>query len=248
VLLEHALSPDPQVAKAALSALSRTATAAEASALLKALTLAKDEGVIQEATVACSRALGKEANLNVRSSMVRNGISNARTPQLRATLIALLPECADSSAWRAVRDATGDPNTTVRSAALEAACEWPNMDAWDTLLESYRTPGNPAERANALRALTRLAAEANVKPDNRLMKGYENLFTAARTDGETRQILSALSGAAHPAALDMALLEFAKPGVRAEAAAAIRKIAESIKATHPEAARKALDQLAAVKQ
>jgi hypothetical protein len=60
-----------------------------------------------------------------------------------------------------------------------------------------------------------------------------------------RLILGTLGGAAHPGALQLALPLCANAGVRAEAEVAVKKIAQSIKAQHPQAAQEALDRIQA---
>jgi HEAT repeat protein len=240
ILVDYALNPDADVKQAALRALKRTATSAEASPLLKVLARAKDPVILNEARIASERALSQQPNISIRSSLVRDALGNTSDPEVRATLVALLPLAADSSAWRTVRETCTDPNPMVREAALEAVSEWPNMDAWDALLQTYRKPANPAERAAALRALVRLAGEFNSRPDLQMMKKYEQLFASATADAEYKQILGVLSGAAHPEALALAVNQLSREGVRAEAIAAINKLAESVKLTHPEQAAAAL--------
>jgi hypothetical protein len=60
---------------------------------------------------------------------------------------------------------------------------------------------------------------------------------------DLRLILGALGGAAHPEALQLALPLLENTGVRAEAEVAVRKIAEAIKAQHPQATEAALKRL-----
>jgi HEAT repeat protein len=240
VLIDYAISSDPLVSKAALRGLSRFATGAEAAPLLKVLARAPNAASLEDARIACSRALLQEKNLNIRSSLVRNAFGNATIPEVRAALVGLLPLCADSSAWRTVRETCSDPHPTVRDAALEAVTEWPNMDAWDTLLQTYRKTSDPTERATSLRALVRLASEFNVRPDSLMVKRYEQMFSSARADAEYKLILSALGGAPHPDALTLAVNQLSREGVRAETVAAVKKIAEAIKGTHPDQAAAAL--------
>ena len=75
------------------------------------------------------------------------------------------------------------------------------------------------------------------------MAHYRELLAQAQSDADLRLILGALSGAADPGALQLALPLLDNAGVHAEAEAAVKKIAEAIKAKHPRAAEEALKRL-----
>ena len=80
-------------------------------------------------------------------------------------------------------------------------------------------------------------------PDAKLVERYRQLLAGARSDADLRLILGALGGAAQPGALQLALPLLDNAGVRAEAEVAVKKIAEAIKAQHPQAAQEALKRL-----
>lgn len=117
------------------------------------------------------------------------------------------------------------------------------MAAWEALIGVYRQPGREVLRGLALRGLVRLATEANAHPDAKLIERYRQLIGDARTDADRRLVLGALAGAEEPSALELALTLLDQPGVRAEAEAAVRQIAEAVKARQPEAAAAALKRL-----
>jgi hypothetical protein len=83
----------------------------------------------------------------------------------------------------------------------------------------------------------------NARPDAALLDRYRQLLSGARGDDELKLILGALGGVAHPDALGLALPLVSRAGVRAEAQAAVEKIAESVRAEHPRAAQAAMEQL-----
>jgi hypothetical protein len=94
-----------------------------------------------------------------------------------------------------------------------------------------------------LRSLTRLAGDLNAQPDARLMERYRQLLKGAQNDDERKLILSVLAGAAHPEALQLSLSLLSNPGIRAETELAVKKIAASVRAEHPQAAQDALRRL-----
>ena len=97
---------------------------------------------------------------------------------------------------------------------------------------------------NLALVLVRLADDANAAPDENLLARYRELLSGARADDEFKQVLSALGGSADPEALKLAVSLLERPGVRAEAEATVKRIAEVIKDKHPEAAKAALDRAA----
>jgi hypothetical protein len=130
-------------------------------------------------------------------------------------------------------------------AAVVALADWPDAGAWDALMTVYRTPATEAQRGQALHGLVRLAGELSKQPDAKLVDRYRSLLNAVKGPADVRLILSALGGAAHPEALQLAVSLLSSPAVRAEAAAAVKQIANAIKAQHAEAAADALKRIAA---
>ena len=106
-------------------------------------------------------------------------------------------------------------------------------------------PVSEAARGLIIRGLVRLAGEENAHPNAKLIARYRELLAQAHSDADLRLILGALGGAAHPESLQLALPLLDNAGVHAEAEVAVRKIAEAIKAKHPQAAEEALKRLQA---
>jgi hypothetical protein len=175
--------------------------------------------------------------------MVRGALKRAHALDSRCSLLALLPGCADAPALAALQSAAADSDLAIREAAIRALADWPDAAAWDSLLGICDRPDNEKLRALALRGLVRLAREGNARPDSALIARYAVLIASARTEADFKLILGALGGAAHPDTLHLALDLLAKPGVRAEAEAAVKGIAEAIKDKYPQAAQEALRRL-----
>ncbi|MEI7941052.1 MAG: hypothetical protein WCK27_30630, partial [Verrucomicrobiota bacterium] len=133
--------------------------------------------------------------------------------------------------------------TRLRAAAVRALADWPDISGWETMVAVYHQPISEAARGLIMRGLVRLVGEENAHPDAKLIAHYRELLAAARSDADLRLILGALGGAAHPQALQLALPLLDNTDVRAEAEAAVKKIATTIKAQHPQAAEDALKRL-----
>jgi HEAT repeat protein len=243
VLLAEAAQSDPVVAKAALRALAKTAADSELSPLLERLTSTGDAEVRSEAEDAAAQAIARADNRTRCSATVRGALGWAQSVDSHIALLGLLPACGDAAALNALKSATTASDTRVRAAAVRALTDWPDDSAWDALVTVYRQPASEASRGLVLRGLVRLAGEENAHPNAKLIGHYRALLAGANSDADLRLILGALGGAAQPEALQLALPLLDNAGVRAEAEAAVKRIAEAIKARHPQAAQEALKRL-----
>jgi HEAT repeat protein len=234
---------DAAVATAAFRALGKTAAESDAPALVEALVDLHDKEVRPDAENAALKALAKVQSAASRSALVRGALGRARTIDSRRSLLRLLPGCADAHALAALKTAVADSDPGIRDAAIRALAEWPDAAAWDTLAGLCNQSDNEVLQGLALRGLVRLASEENGRPDSVLAGRYLMLVASARTDADFRLVLGALAGVAHPDALHLAVSLLSRPGLRAEAEAAVRRIAEAIKGQYPDAAKEALRQI-----
>jgi HEAT repeat protein len=243
LLLAEAGQSDPAVAKAALRALAKTATARDVTALLETITKASDTGIRTEAQHAAAQAIQRIEYPGRRSALVREALSWAQSKNSRVALLGLLPACGDGAALTTLKAATASSDTTIRDAAVAALADWPDASAWDALAFIYSQPATESLRALALHGLVRLVGEENAHPSARLGEHYRLLLDGARDDADLRLILGALGDAAQPGALKLALPLLDNTGVRAEAEVAVRKIAEAIRVQDPKATQEALNRL-----
>ncbi len=243
LLLAEASQANPAVARSAFRALAKTATVRDFAPLLERLISARDAEIRSEAQIAAAQAIPRIDNPGRCSVLIREALGWAQPLQSRVALLGFLPACGDAAALTALKGAATNPDSRIREAAVGALADWPDAAAWDTLAGIYRQPGTEALRRLALRGLVRLAAEENSHPSAKLDEHYRLMLAGAHSDADLRLILGALGGAAQPGALRLALPLLNNAYVRAEAEVAVRKIAEAIKAQHPQAAREALDRL-----
>jgi HEAT repeat protein len=245
ILLREAASPDSAVARAAFANLGRTARASNLPDLLSRMCRLTEPNVRAEAEGAAMQALGRVEETARRSAIVREALQQAKTSECRMALLALLPNCPDAAALEALKTAAGDSAAEVRETAVRALADWPDISAWDPLIGIYQNPENEKIRGVVLRGLVRLVGEENAHPDQRLLERYQLLLSNVHGQAETKLILGALSGAANPGALQLVIPLLSDSSVRPEAQAAVKRIAEAIKAEHPQAAAEALQKLEA---
>ena len=244
LLLEEAGNPDPAVAKAAYRVLARAGAGDSLPLLLQKFAALRDAALRSEVEGFVEQAVSATEDAARRSAAVREALNQNRDVESRCALLRLLPACGDAPALAALNLAVGDADPRVQDAAVRALAEWPDMSAWNPLFTLWTKPATDAQRSLALHGLVRLADAANAAPNEKLLGRYHELLAGARGDDELKQVLSALGGDADPAALKLALPLLEQPSVQAEAAAAVKRIAEAIKQKHPEAAQAALDRAA----
>jgi len=230
LLFEEAENHDEVVATAAFRVLAKAGTGENLSRLLKLYaTLPNSElrsvvaGFVQQAVVATD-------DVSLRSKAVCDALEQTTSPAIRCALIELLPSVGDKRALKALLAAVNGTDAQQRDAAVHALSEWPDLAAWDASYSIYRKPLNEAYRSIMLRSLVRLAEDANSNPDDKLMARYRDLVIGARDAADLKQILGALGGAANPEALKLASAFLEKPGVKAEAEVAVKKISAALKA------------------
>lgn len=240
VFLAEATTSDPLMAKLAFQGLSRVAGAEDLPAVLKALGGLRAEAVLEDAQAAVGQVLRRAASPAQGSSAVRDALRNAPTPAGQARLLPLLAFCPDAEGLRQVVAAARSPDPTLRDIGLRTLADWPDPAAWEPLRALYQEAPTETERVLALRGLAHLLGELNARPDATLVGRYRELLQSAKGDTDRKLILGALAGCAHPEALALAVEQLSHAGVRAEAVLAVRKIAETIKGQHPQAAEEAL--------
>lgn len=239
--VEH---PDPIVARAAYRVLARTGAGEPLPLLLRKFAAIRNGDLRSEVVGFVEQAVTATDNSTQRSKAVLDALLPTRDVGACCALFQLLPACGDSAALARLTCGVADSDAAMRDAAIRALAEWPDRAAWNALVAVWSKTENDAHRSLALRGLVRLADESNARPDATLIERYGDLFAGARNDDERKLILGALGGAAHPDALKLALPLLDNSGVRAEAEAAVKKIAKAIEKQHPEAAKAALERIA----
>ncbi|OGV70729.1 MAG: hypothetical protein A2283_16530 [Lentisphaerae bacterium RIFOXYA12_FULL_48_11] len=240
VLIEETAGTDVAPIKAAFHSLARFSTGDDLPVLLERLVSLKVPEVRSDAESAVVRTMARIENISSRTDVVCAALDKSSNNESRCLLLRLLLNCADAKALAILKAALKDNNPDVRETAVRTLTNWPDNSAWDTLIEIRRQPEKELFGTLALRGLVRLAAKQNVAADKDSMDRYRQLFANAQNDDERKLVLSALAGAVHPDALQLALPLLSNSAVSAEAKMAVKKIAEAIKDKHPQIAQDAL--------
>ena len=243
LFLAETASSDPAMVRLAFQGLSRAAAAGDLPAVLKALGSLRAEAALDDAQAAVGQLLRRVGTPAGNAAAVRDALKAAPGAAGSRAYLPLLAMCPDAEGLAFVVATAGSSDTATRDIGLRTLADWPEASAWDPLFAAYEKAAAETERVLALRGLARLLGEENAKPDAQLIARYRALLAGAKNDNDRKLVLGPLAGCAHPDALKLAVEQLAQSGVRAEAAQAVKSIAEAIKPQHPQAAAEALKKL-----
>lgn len=237
LLVAQLNSGNTDAVKAALRALAKSGGATEAPALLAFLAGAASPDLQREAEGAAGAVLERGESKEARAELILRQLNSA-APDAMRRLLPLLSISGAPKALARAEQALRDPDPETREVALRTLVDWPNATAWDVLARVCSQPDSESQRQIAFRALGRLAGESAASQAG--LVHQTELLALARNANDRKLALAALSGATDPAALKLAVPLLADEAVRAEAAIAVKKIAEAVQAKDPQAAQSAL--------
>jgi len=242
-LIELAMAGTGQASDAALSGLDRLADSTNLPALVQLLVTATNDVTL----VRIRRVFESLADRVVGGQKLEaTPVATAFVQADRRGRIALLSVCGffpDPRIRVLLRAALKDSDVTIQNAAARAICETRDVEM---LLDLIDLAHNSKELgAPAFDSYVRFVEdEANGVVGLRRVQLLRPAYDLAKTKELKWSVLAALSGAAHPEALDLANRARADEATRAEAEAASARIAESLLAIEPNAATAALRELA----
>lgn len=242
-LLAESASADPAMAKLAFQGLSRVAKPGDLPAVLKALAGLRAMTVLEDAQASVGQILRRAESPSKASASVLQAYLYSSDSTAPERFMPLLAFCPDPEGLAQVVAAANASEPGRRDLGFRTLADWPDTAAWEPLLALYSKAPSATERVLALRGLARLLGEQNAHPDAAVVGRYRALLVGANNDADRKLILGALAGCNDPGALALAIEQLDQPGAVAEAKFAVTKIAEAIKAQHPDAVTAALKKL-----
>ena len=245
-LLLQSSSTDPATLKSSYLAMIRTATAADLPRLTTTLLAIGDDTLRRSCAVYLAQFIQRMEDQNSAVGVLSETLLKGNlTPAQKATLVTLLSACPTPESLDRIVGLQNESLPALKDAVVSALASWPDSTVWKPLLNVFEASDTPTHRSQALRALLEIQMEENPKATADLALRYAALLKAANSNEEKKMILAALSQAAHPDTLALALSQLDNPAVAADARGAAERIAASLKTTHPEEANKALEILKA---
>jgi len=242
-LLAETDNQDTAAARSAFQALANVSAVDDAPAIVQRLADIKKGELRSEAENTAARTLAKIDKPSDRTAVVLPVFEKTTDIDARAAVLRLFRVSGDAKALDTVKAALQNKEQRIRDSAMRTLGEWPDDSAWAPLYEIYSKPEKESHRVLALRGLVRLATGQPDSPNPRLFDRCTQLMQSTDKVDDRKLILGGLGNAKVPAAIKVVEPLLSDPSVKAEARMAIKRIAESIKRTHPKESNAALEQL-----
>lgn len=242
-LIEAASPVDPQVQSAALKALSELARPEDLPALARQLFATGEEQQRKLAEKAIAAAALRLLDETERHAALKNAVREPWDIATQCSMARIFSLIGDGPSLEALRGLLAAGDLEVRDAAVRALAEWPSTSAVADQLKVARDTFEERHRILLLRGMTRVLAqdvERNMADSFDMLK--EALQLAAH-DEEVKQVLGLLARVHTEVALELVLPYLEREGVRAEAAAAVLRIAGKLIPQAPEPAKAALQRV-----
>jgi len=225
-LLKVAGDADPAVRQAALKRIGELGGPSELPELLDLLMSFNNSRDLDAAVRALSVVCVKHDNPQSYTKKVTGLIPRANTEQ-KGALLRVLSVIGGTEALQAVRAATNDNNTQVRTDAIRALTAWKTADASGDLLELAKTSPNPAQKTAALRGYINLVRDESL-PTEKKFEMCKQASSLIQRDEENKLLLGVLALVPSPEALSMAMSHLDNRATSNEACFAAVAISEKI--------------------
>ncbi|MCC7494651.1 MAG: HEAT repeat domain-containing protein [Fimbriimonadaceae bacterium] len=226
-LLAAALrDPAVEVRQDAAKVLTELGGAAQVLALREALLTAAGGPPAAGLESALAAVAGRAGAAETVAAQLADGLP-LLAPVVQASLLRVLGTVGGQRALQAVVAASGGPAGEVRTAAREVLCDWRTTAAAPTLLPLARDAAAGADALKALRALLRLAGDADLPADQRWALCQE-VRPLVQREAEQKLLLAALGTFATRAALDLVLPYLEPAATREEACSALLAVADKL--------------------
>ncbi len=218
-VLALAKSETPAVRVAALKAMAKLASAAEAQTLIDLAVTAKDEPE-EAAAIRAAVAASLQITPADKQADVLIAAMTKATGAKRAALTRSLAKIGGAKALAAVQGELGKS----ADAALRTLAEWPDVAALPELLKQAKAQEAVTPQVLALRGAINLTRTSTMSSADKI-KTYTEAMALCRRPDEKKQIFGALAAERTLASLELAASGLDDPATRAEAAIAAVTIA-----------------------
>jgi HEAT repeat protein len=226
-VLRSATDADAGVRLAAMKALEVLAAPEQAGPMVELLSHCP-EGDELKAGVAALTALCRRApKPEPIRALLLEGLAKADAPH-KAALLQVTPAVAAAPALETVTRELSNPDAAVRTAAVRALSEWPDPAALPALKDLTTKATDEVAYVLAFRGYVRLL-QVGDQPAAARVALYDEALTLARRVDERRLVLAALGALKDRAAFPKLLPPLQDPGLQAEAAAGILRLAQDVR-------------------
>jgi HEAT repeat protein len=239
-LLKLATSNDTRVRLEAFRALQTVADPSLVGQLVEILAKTSGDEEREAADRAVWRCCLQITDPALRTDALLNRLQRASDEE-QSALLPALGRIGGPQALEVVQQAMRSSNPAVREAGVRALTNWPDATVADQLWDIATQDPNAAHQTWALRAFARVLPQLAREQPDQVAARLEAAMNVAERETDKKLILSRLPAVRSEAALTLALSCLEKPALRSDAIEVTAELAEAMKDSHPQAARKALE-------
>ncbi len=196
-----------------------------------------ERGEMEKTIVAVARKITDQQE---QANAVLAALPSVKDVPARSSLLSVLGKIGVDSAMPVLREALKDSDPKIKDAAVRALSEWPTPEPAAELLNVAQTSQNQVHKVLALRGYVRLIGLESDRPDEETIKMYKTAMDLAPNANEKRTVLSGLSNTRSWEGMQMAAAYLDDEDLKAEAEAAVVKIARGTAEDHPEETKELL--------
>lgn len=239
-LLKLTSDDDPQVRLEAFRALQTVAASSLVEPLVEILTKTSGDEEREVADRAVWRCCLQIADPALRADALLTRLERANDAE-RAALLPALGRIGGPKALVVVQQAMQSSTPAVREAGIRALTNWPDSTVADQLWEIVTQDPNATYKTWALRAFARVLPQLAREQPDQVATRLVAAMNVAERETEKKLILSRLPAVRSEEALTLTLTCLEQPALRPDAIEVTAELAEAMKDSHPQAARKALE-------
>jgi len=225
-LLSAAAGPDPKFRVAAVKKVGELGDASQVPALTELLAKAATPEDLEATEQALSAVAVRAPDRNACAEQLAGSMSQLQ-PAQKCALVRVLNAVGGPGALKAIRTAVADPATEVRASAIRALGAWNGPEAAPDLLELARSAPDATDRMLSLRSFLGLAAQSELKPNDRLAM-CRQAAALVQKDDEKKLLLAALGNITAPESIKLIQPYLDDEAVRQEAGTACVTVSEKI--------------------
>lgn len=222
LIFSLAEAEDAQVKDVALRALARVSRSEDLKRLLDMFLRARDSAEIKHlraAIIAVGRRLPVETGLAPLLALMDNP-----SPAVRASLLRILPDIGTDEALNAVIKETLSTDSTVKTSAINALSNWPNIKAIDELFKIANLTENRKHLSVALEGIARLVNQSNL-PAWKKHEFFKQALTIPKESPDKKIIVRALSSFRDPWSFKLLSSCLDDPALQKEASSSLLELA-----------------------
>jgi len=199
-----------------------------------------EQGELEKTIVAVAR---KTPDDQSQATAVLAALSSVSDIKAKGMLLSVLGRIGDEKGMPVLRACLDDSDDKVKDAAVRALSNWPSAAPAADLIDVAKNSDNQVHRVLALRGYVRLIGLESDRDDDATIAMYKKAMALAPNANEKRMVLSGLSTITTYEALHMAIEYLQDDELKAEAQAAVVKIAPYQMREHADEVRELLQKV-----